>query len=139
MNAKQLAKRLNGREYGNEIRKEEEKQAKEDGLVVCFGYSDDNMELVGAINDEIGAYGGRNVRVSRNGVLQTWEQIQDGDEATAEKYFKAKAAGFKTITTNWCKDGYSWVMSIDCPFEPFDIMEDGEKFCRGIVFSLSDL
>ena len=41
MTAKELAELLNGREYGNEITSDEEKLAKESGLVVVFGYSDD--------------------------------------------------------------------------------------------------
>ena len=47
----QLAETLNGNEIGNEITKEQEQQAKENGLVVVFGYSDDNMELRGALYD----------------------------------------------------------------------------------------
>lgn len=49
---------LNGREYGDEITREEEAMAKAHGLVVVFGYSDDNMEFCGAITDEVGCYDG---------------------------------------------------------------------------------
>ena len=37
---------------------EEERLAKENGLVVVFGYSDDNIELRGAINNEAGCFDG---------------------------------------------------------------------------------
>lgn len=55
MNAKEFAAMLNGREYRREITKAEEKEAKAAGLIVAFGASDDNLELRGAVDDEIGA------------------------------------------------------------------------------------
>ena len=58
MTLKEFAKMLDGREYLHEITKEEEALAKEFGFVVVFGYSDDNAELRGAIDDEIGCYDG---------------------------------------------------------------------------------
>lgn len=45
MNAKELAGLLNGREYGTELSHAEEVLASNDGLVVVYGRSDDNMEL----------------------------------------------------------------------------------------------
>lgn len=55
----------------------------------------------------------------------------DGGEATI--------AGAK-VKINWCKDGYSWTYGTDVPHECFDIYDtDGEKYCRGIVFSISDV
>lgn len=54
----------------------------------------------------------------------------DGGEATI--------AGAK-VKINWCKDGYSWTYDTDIPHECFDVYEDGEKYCRGIVFSISDV
>ena len=46
MTAKQLAERLDGREYLSEITPEEEREAEANGLVAVYGYSDDNVELV---------------------------------------------------------------------------------------------
>ena len=45
MTKEELAAMLNGREYGKEITKAEEEKAKANGLVVIYGYSDDNVEL----------------------------------------------------------------------------------------------
>ena len=56
MTLKEFAKMLDNREYGNEITKEEEQLAKELGFVVVFGYSDDNIEFRGAVDEEIGLY-----------------------------------------------------------------------------------
>ena len=41
MTKEELAATLNGREYNHEITKEEEAEARENGLVVIFGASDD--------------------------------------------------------------------------------------------------
>lgn len=48
MTKEQMAALLNGREYGDEITRAEHQIARASGLVVVFGYSDDNMEVRGA-------------------------------------------------------------------------------------------
>jgi len=53
MTAAEFAEMLNGREYGNELTRNEEAMAKEYGLVVAYGASDDLMEFGGAICDEL--------------------------------------------------------------------------------------
>lgn len=107
----EFAEGLNGRSYGKEITSLEEQRAKELGFVVVFGYSDDNTEFRGAYNEEVGCFDGGRV-------------YEDGD---------------KYIDAVWCKDGYSWIYNTNIPHATFDIYEDKEKFCRGIVFSLRDL
>ncbi len=47
----QLASRLTGREYGDEITEEEEAEAKASGLFVIFGASDDLCEIRLAVID----------------------------------------------------------------------------------------
>ena len=54
----QLAAMLNGREYGQELTNDEGKLAKQSGLVVIFGASDDLMQIVGAECAEVGCYKG---------------------------------------------------------------------------------
>ena len=70
MTAKELAIELNGRDTGEEMEWGEAQDAKAAGLVVVYGYSDDNVELCGAINDEVGAYSGTTVYLTPDGVLQ---------------------------------------------------------------------
>lgn len=84
--------------------------AEENGLVVVFGASDDLCEIRGAEDDEIDCF--------------------DGGEATI--------AGAK-VKINWNEDGYSWTYDTDVPHECFDVYEDDEKYCRGIVFSILDV
>lgn len=101
-----FAQKLNGREYLREITPEEIQEAKELGFVVVFGYSDDNAEFRGAYCDEVGCYDGGRV-YERQG---------------------------NYVDAVWDKDGYSWVFETNMPCAYFDILEYGEKYCRGIVF-----
>lgn len=133
MNAKEFAVLLNGRSYGNELTKAEEAQARESGLVVVFGYSDDNMELCGAIHDEIGCYGGGTAYLTSAGLL-----CNDCGEDECP-YFKQLKKDAATIEAVWNKYGYSWIYETNIPHESFDILEDGDTYCRGIVFALSDV
>lgn len=111
MTISDFAKILNGREYGKEITPLEVKKAEELGFVVVFGYSDDNTEFRGAISDEVGCYDGGRV-------------------------FKY---GDKYIDAVWCEGEYSWTYNTNIPHLTFDIYEDGEKFCRGIIFDKREL
>lgn len=67
---KEFAEMLSDRSVGEEITKAEERQAADAGLLVLYGYSDDNVEIAGAYNDEVGAYNGATVHLTKTGVLQ---------------------------------------------------------------------
>ena len=112
MTLKEFAKMLDGREYLHEITKEEEALAKELGFVVVFGYSDDNAELRGAIDNEIGCYDG--------GLLEH-DDLPD------------------VIYANWCPEDIdcSWAYGTSIPHENFNIYEDGELYCVGIVCDIN--
>jgi len=143
MNPTEFAALLNGREYGDEITKDEEQQAKAAGLVVVFGASDDLVELLGAINDEVGAYDGTTLRICPEGLLPEWPADSDEgwSEDEAEDYFRRKALGVHAIEAVWSpsEPACSWAFKTAVPHAAFDVMEDGELYCRGIVFSLADL
>lgn len=135
MTAKELAAMITGREYGDEIAQEEINQAAEAGLVVVYGYSDDNVELRGAIDDEVECYNGGIIRVTKSGVLWTPDCGQDDCP-----YFAIAKRNAKTIFAKWHDEGNPcWSFEIDIPHETFKIFEDGELFCIGIVFSVEDL
>ena len=133
MDTKDFASALNGREYGNEITREEETAAKEAGIVVAFGYSDDNIELRGAINDEIGAYEGTEIPLNRYGLVKN-----DCDDEDCPYFEKVRVAA-SLLKAIWDRDGYSWIFEAPFPHETFEVIEDGERFCRGIVFRLADV
>ena len=131
MTKKSLAALLNGREYGSEITKEEAAEAKASGLLVIFGYSDDNVELRGRFEDEISCYEGGEIFLHRDGVLNLDES---GDCERCQERMKQKAKKCVSVEMLWCKEeGYSWTYKTSVPHATFEIVEDGEKFCRGIV------
>lgn len=136
MNAQELAAALNGREYGDEITTAEADVAKEFGLVVLFGASDDLAEFNGAICDEVGAYSGKSILL-HDGKLYDDEECEC-DAAKRERN-RAKRQG-RTIKAIWCAtdDGPSWTYETDIPHATFKVMEDGEVYCVGIVFALAD-
>lgn len=145
MTPAEFAARLHGRTYGKEITKAEAADAKAAGLVVVYGYSDDNVELAGAIDDEIGACDGTTFAIGKDGQIhKPWDVLIEGelDEEVFDAWFKRKAAGVHSIEARWChKDanGFAWDFVTTIPHATFDITEDGEPFCRGIVFAIADL
>jgi len=139
MNAKELAMLLTGREYCQEIDRTEEHQAKAAGLVVAFGASDDLLELRGAIHDETYPSDGIGARVDAKGIVPTFQTAYDDGEDSLRDYFKRENGGAIIRATWEGEDGYSWIISTDVPHETFEIVEDGEPYCRGIVFALADL
>ena len=142
MNKEELAALLHGRQYGKEMTKDEEAQAKAAGLIVIFGYSDDNVEMRGALNDEMGMCGGGNLLITSEGSLfPMFENIEFSDEKEAEEYFRKKALKKSCIKCIWSPtdEEISWRYETDLPSTTFEIMEDGEKYCRGIVISTAHL
>jgi hypothetical protein len=138
MNAKELAAQLNGTQYPLYISTELSKMAKENGLVIVYGASDDLMEFDGAICDEIGANDGTTVYVDSKGLLPNRDSIEDDDEL--KDYF-AREPHAKAIEALWCKEGeYSFTYRTTIPHETFEVLEDGcPPYCRGIVFALADV
>ena len=138
MTAKELAEMLSGRKYGMEITSEEARAAKDAGLVVVYGYSDDNVEFSGAIDEEVGAYEDTTIYITKDGLLEE-PACNDAENCTCP-YFEVVKNAAKTITAIW-RDGErpSRVFSTDIPHETFTIMEDGKPWCIGIVFSMADL
>ena len=135
MTKEELAKMLDGMEYRYEITPDIQHGLINSDLVVVYGYSDDNMEFRGAIDDEVSCYNGGTAKLSHiNGLLLLNECDDDCP------YFEALSSSAIDIEALWCKeDDYSWTYKTDIPHATFDILEDGEKYCRGIVFNLSDV
>lgn len=132
-----VAEQLNGIEYDRDCHTKIERIGNahaQAGLVIVYGESDDLMEFAGAISEELGAYDGTTAYLDSNGLLKN-----DCENRECPHFERAKA-GAATIEALWCaEEGYSWTFKTDIPHATFDIMEDGEKFCRGIVFLLTDV
>lgn len=136
--ARQFAGKIGTREIGEELTKEEEKEAEDKGLVVVFGSSDDLAEFRGAIRDESGAYGGGVITFSKKGVIFTPEKIEALNSLVEDGTISEPPA-VNEITTIWDESGIPWTYSTTIPHATFDITEDEAVFCRAIVFHTKDL
>ncbi|WP_236166357.1 hypothetical protein [Pseudomonas juntendi] len=137
MTKEELAAQLTGLEYPTRIPGSLIVAAQSAGLVILCGASDDLMEFYGARREEIGCYDGGTAFVDADGVLPDRDCL-DGDEEIAEYVQRQKSA--KAIEALWCKEpGYSWTYKTDIPHATFEVVEDEEPYCRGIVFALADL
>jgi len=144
MTKEELATTLNGREYPNKITHSEETASRESGLLILYGASDDLVEMRGTIRDEVSAYGGATILFGRDGKIIS--PVEREDEDVLEKYgllevVKQRANKAQTIRALWCaeKGGPSWTFETDIPHATFEVMEDDEVFCRGIVIDTKDL
>lgn len=132
----QFAELLDGREIGDEIDRAESKTAKENGLVVVYGASDDLCEFRGAIEDEWGCYGGGTIPIVNGKVLPNHCDCEC--EYCGFKDLLNKA---QLIRIYWDrKDAVAtWEYETGIPHSTFMILEDGEPYCRGIVFDLAEV
>ena len=131
MNRELLASLLNGNGYGNEYSKDQAEIAKENGLVIVHGYSDDNIEFAGAISDEYGCYNGGEVRVTKK------LNIKEANPGKGNK---------NVISAIWCPKDHngkikaSWSYQTEIPHSVFEILEDeNDVYCYGIIFNIKDL
>lgn len=136
MNVKEWAEKLNGREYRDEMTAKEENDAKNDGVVIVFGASDDLIEFRGAIDHEDGAWEGTECRITQDLTIFS----EDSNKETF-KYNLEQIIKMPMVKATWCPKELetSWLVSTAIPHETFDIMEDDELYCRGIVFDVKHL
>lgn len=82
------------------------------------------MELDGAIYDEFGCYeGGVCCLDSEGNILEEMTN------------------NCRTIEAVWCGEGekFTWTYKTDIPHETYEIYDDTEPYCKGIVFYKKDL
>lgn len=140
MNKFEFAELINGCEYRNELTKDQEQLAKESGLVVVFGASDDLMEFRGALDDEFGCFDGGEIRFTKEG-----KEIDEDDMEVLKKYNAVPK--LNSIEAVWgegydCGEGdeqCSWQYKTDIAHCTFRVMEGRELYCVGMVFDISDL
>jgi len=134
MDAKELAEQLDGSEYPFDPTEEQQRTAKEAGLVIVFGASDDLVELRGAVDDEIGVLGGQVFFVGQ----PEENRCDDNDCPYFQDALRALNEKTHSVEVIWDRDGYSWQCETEIPHATFDIMEGKDKYCRGIVCALAD-
>jgi len=128
MTKEQVAELLDGREYGNEVTGDINIIAKNSGLVIMFGQSDDLMQFRGAIHDEVGCWGGGIVYFGESGLAQS--ECDDDDCP----YFINTLDDRRSVVVEW-----PWKLTTSMPHVKFNIYEDGELYGEGIVFELASL
>jgi hypothetical protein len=129
MTPKEAAAALDGCEYRDEGSRPLFEQMKRDGLVAVFGASDDLMEMRGAVDDEFYS----DVHMTQTGVLRS--KCEDDCP-----YFIAAQKGATVVEMVWdAPDCPPWTYRTAIPHETFNVLEDGEVYCRGIVFALADV
>ena len=131
MNIKEFAEKLNNRQIGDEITDSEKLLARELGFVVVFGYSDDNTEFKGAIDEELGSYNGEIFYIDNRGIIEECECSCKCYQDRVDASHKVEAIAFS--------DECMWKYETDIPHEIFNIYEDDELFCIGIVFDINNL
>lgn len=145
MTSKELAELLNCRQYRKETTPEIIQLAKDNGLVIVYGYSDDNTEFKGAISEEIPCYEGGKIYFNKDG-----SNFTDVNGMAFLTYHKDKdEPDANMVESVWDENEkimhegtglyYSWTFKTEIPHETFDIFDEGDPYCRGIVFSINDL
>jgi hypothetical protein len=123
------------------LTRDEEAAAEANRLVVIFGASDDLCELRGAIHDEMGAYQEAMLFIDKHGNLL--RELEEDDAKVLAKYdlvgvlLRRHEEAVK-VNAFWCRGEYSWDYDCTAPHATFDILEDGEKYCRGLVIDLKE-
>jgi hypothetical protein len=133
MNIQEVADKLNCVQYryeGKILTTEYCKELRREGIVVVCGSSDDLIQFDGAISDELGAY---DHYFDSKGLLRNECNCDDCP------YFKKLVKKYY-IKPIWCETPeYAWTYDTNIPHVTFDVMEDNDKYCKGVVFKLSDL
>ena len=128
MTKEELASMLNGRQYRDETTPEIERMAKQNGLCIAFGASDDLLEFRGTVYDEVGAWRGTTAYLSKKGNVK--DESKPGRIEVTAIWLPGPP-----IREPWA----SWLVEVNIPFAPFDIFYDGELYCRGCVFNFKHI
>jgi hypothetical protein len=133
----QFAAKITGREYPFRMSEDEVTLASNNRFIVVRGESDDLCETEGADSDECGAPG----RIAFSSSGKMIQEPDDDEQTVLNKFgFKWNANVAFTVDLLWCAEkGYSWTCKTDAPHATFEIIEDGDPFCRGLVIDLKEL
>lgn len=138
MTVKEFAEMLDGVQYGHEMSDGMKNKAKEEGLVVIYGASDDLIELNGAIDDEGDVYEGGVVYFNENGILHCPNCDSEWRNCP---YYENEKKRAKVVKAVWCGKGAkaAWTYEIGVPHACFNVYEGDDLYCQGIVFRLGDM
>lgn len=138
----ELSEILNNREIRNEITDDEIDIAKENNLVVVFPYSDDGIIFIGSIRDHFSAWRGGIYTFSKTGLFHFINEYSDFEDIELKilKKHRIENPYINNIKAVWNDKGNPcWYYETTIPHSKFNIMEEGELFAIGIIFSMNDL
>lgn len=135
MTKQELAQMLNGMQYNDTIDIDLLKLAKEYEFIIVYGHSDDLMIISGAVEGSVDCYGGGEVYFLHGDLLE----FPCNDEYPECQYIQKCIKDAYSVKAIWGNSEYSWIYETKIPHVIFDIMEDEEKYCRGIIFDLEDI
>lgn len=132
---------LNGIDYKDVLPDDVKTLAEDNGIVIVYGWSDDILEFDGAMHDEVYVSGGDVVKFDRKGVIPEWDDVYDEGIEEVRRYLERideqNLSEIKVMPEG--QEGYFWAYETDIPHSTFEVLEDGERFCKGIVFDLNDV
>jgi hypothetical protein len=129
------AEAITGRQYGDELTKAEEKELKNLGYVAIFGYSDDNTKILlrGAIYDFIDADNGTEFKLRSTHILPN----NCGCNCEYCGFNSVKAEEIQVILDE--DESFTWVFRTSVTHATFNIFDQAEPYCRGIIIDTRDL
>ena len=134
MTSQEFADYLNEDKNRETVTREECDLAYDNGLVIVYTSSNHKLEFDGSIRDEVDCYNGVIVYLDENGLYVS--KCRD----FRCPYDMLERAKCKVIITMFhCEVNPRWTCRTTIPHATFNIYEDGELWCEGIVFELSAL
>ena len=130
MTKEEAAAALDRNEYREEGSREVFAAMKAARLVAVFGASDDLTMFAGAVDDGQGL---GDFYFDTSGLLLS--ECEEGDDCP---YFQKLTDRAAKIATDFSGTS-GFLVSTSIPHAPFKIMEDGEQYGEGLVFSLDQL
>lgn len=143
--AKELADKLNGREYHLEMTPKEIHTATENGLIVIYGESDDLIHFKGVVSQEMDCYETTKLYLYKDGL--EWNVGDEHDIKSLEEIIQEKTGFNFTIKTYLIKPMWAavenekvfWEYHTELPHETFHITEEGQLYCVGIIIDLKEI
>ena len=149
MTKEHLAELLDNRQYGDEINKEEEQVAKENNLLVVFGYSDDCVEFRGIIKEEFSVdsiiiFGKKGEILLINTDTDDVDSFEnfDGVFKRCTKLEAVQVNDYATEPESYVTSDHGmngWEFKTDLPYAEFSIYEDDDLYGKGLVIDMSSL
>ncbi|MDR1469333.1 MAG: hypothetical protein LBT00_08585 [Spirochaetaceae bacterium] len=132
-------------EYGDDLSRFQDGM-KTDGIIAAYGNSDNLLEFRGAYDNELGAWDGTIVKIGINNEGEV-SAFSECEREKRRKEFCKHIFSMKRVVAIWCpqnekhKVWASWhITAPDINHGAcFDIWEDGELNCRGLLFTVDEL